>query len=62
MIYKHLTIEEREIIQEMLWQKKSIRAIAKKVKRNPSSISREIVVITSTGQAPKISASLSIQR
>ncbi len=42
MQYKHLTIEERETIQEMLWQKKSIRAIAKKLNRNPSSISREI--------------------
>ena len=42
MIYKHLTIEERETIQEMLWQKQSVRAIAKKLKRNPSSVSREI--------------------
>ena len=42
MKYKHFTIEERETIQEMLWGKKSIRAIAKKLKRSPSSISREI--------------------
>ncbi len=42
MKYKHLTIEERETIQLMLWQKKSIRAIAKRLNRNPSSISREI--------------------
>ena len=42
MQYKHFTIEERETIQEMLWQKQSIRAIAKKLKRNPSSVSREI--------------------
>lgn len=42
MQYKHLTIEEREIIQEMLWQKQSIRAIAKELNRSPSSISREI--------------------
>ena len=42
MIYKHLTIEEREIIQEMLWQKKSIRSIAKKLNRSPSSVSREV--------------------
>lgn len=42
MIYKHFTIEERETIQEMLWCKKSIRAIAKTLKRSPSSISREI--------------------
>lgn len=42
MQYKHFTIEERETIQEMLWQKQSIRAIAKELKRNPSSVSREI--------------------
>ncbi|MFH0892116.1 MAG: IS30 family transposase, partial [Candidatus Falkowbacteria bacterium] len=40
--YKHLTIEERETIQLMLWQKQPVRAIAKKLSRNPSSISREI--------------------
>ena len=42
MQYKHLTIEEREVIQRMLWEKQSIRAIAKELKRNPSSIFREI--------------------
>lgn len=42
MTYKHFTIEEREIIQLMLWQKKSARAIAKKLNRSPSSVSREI--------------------
>ena len=42
MKYKHLTIEERETIQEMIWQKSSIRSIAKTLHRNPSSISREI--------------------
>lgn len=42
MKYKHLTIEEREIIQLMLWQKSSIRNIAKALGRNPSSISKEI--------------------
>jgi len=40
--YKHLTIKEREIIQLMLWEKKSIRVIAKKINRPPSSVSREI--------------------
>jgi IS30 family transposase len=40
--YKHLTIEERETIQLMLWEKKSIRKIAKKLNRSPSSVSREI--------------------
>ncbi|MDD4106924.1 MAG: helix-turn-helix domain-containing protein [Candidatus Shapirobacteria bacterium] len=29
MKYKHLSIEEREKIQELLWQKTSIRNIAK---------------------------------
>lgn len=42
MKYKHLTIEERELIQKMLWEKKSIRAIAKLLKRSPSSVLREI--------------------
>ena len=42
MNYQHLTIEEREIIQLMLWQKKSVRVMAKELNRNPSSISREI--------------------
>jgi IS30 family transposase len=42
MKYNHLTVEEREKIQEMLWQKSSIRNIAKILSRSPSSISREI--------------------
>lgn len=42
MKYKHFTIEEREKIQEMLWQKESLRTIAKAVSRSPSSVSREI--------------------
>lgn len=42
MHYKHFTIEEREKIQEMFWRKKSIRAIARQLKRSPSSVSREI--------------------
>ena len=42
MKYQHLTIEEREKIQELLWQKVSVREIAKVVGRSPSSISREI--------------------
>jgi len=42
MKYKHLTIEERETIQLMLWEKKSVRSIAKKLNRSPSSVSREI--------------------
>lgn len=42
MKYNHFTIEERETIQEMLWQKSSIRAIAGAIGRSPSSVSREI--------------------
>lgn len=42
MQYNHFTIEERETIQEMLWQKSSIRTIARELNRNPSSVSREI--------------------
>ncbi len=42
MKYKHLTIQERETIQLMLWEKKSIRTIAKIINRSPSTISREI--------------------
>lgn len=42
MKYKHLNIWEREKIQELLWQKKSIRFIAEVLKRSPSSINREI--------------------
>jgi len=41
MKYKHLRIEEREKIQELFWQKKSIRYIANVLNRSPSSISRE---------------------
>ena len=42
MQYKQITIEEREIIQQMLWQNASVRKIAKALQRSPSSISREI--------------------
>jgi IS30 family transposase len=42
MKYKHLSIWEREKIQEFLWQKKSIRSIAIVLNRSTSSISREI--------------------
>jgi len=33
MNYKHLSIEEREKIQLMLWQKQSVRAMAKRSSR-----------------------------
>ena len=42
MKYKHLSIEEREIVQEMIWCKRSIRYIARKIGRSHSSIIREI--------------------
>jgi len=42
MKYKHFSIEEREKIQELLWQKASARAIAAAIGRSPSSVSREI--------------------
>lgn len=42
MRYNHLSIEEREKIQELLWQNKSIRQIAEELGRSPSSISREL--------------------
>lgn len=42
MKYKQLTIEEREQIQTLLWQKMSIRGIAKSIGRSVSTVSREI--------------------
>src|SRR3989344_1685307 len=42
MQYRHFSIEERERIQESLWDKESVRAIARKLKRSPSTVSREI--------------------
>ena len=42
MQYKHFTIEEREHIQKGLWEKRSIRSIAKELRRSPASVSREI--------------------
>ena len=40
--YTHFTLEERESLRIMASEGKSIRAIAKELKRNPSSISREL--------------------
>ncbi len=42
MKYQHFSIEEREQIQLMWWERKSIRSIAKAVNRSPSSVSREL--------------------
>jgi len=41
-IYKQLNIKEREIIQMRVWEKKSIRTIAKELGRSASTISREL--------------------
>lgn len=40
--YQQLNIAEREKIQELLWEKKSLRAIADYLGRNVSTISREL--------------------
>jgi IS30 family transposase len=42
MQYSHLLIEEREVIQQLLWEKRSLRHIAERLGRSVSSISREI--------------------
>lgn len=42
MQYRHFSIEEREKIQELIWQKASMRGIAKSLSRSVSSVSREI--------------------
>src|SRR3989344_6136211 len=42
MKYQHLDVKEREEIQAGLWNKESIRSIAKRLGRSPASISREV--------------------
>lgn len=42
MRYQHFLVEERETIQEMRWEKQSIRTIASALGRSHSSVSREI--------------------
>ena len=42
MHYHHLSVGEREEIQLGLWQNVSIRSLAKRLKRSPSSLAREI--------------------
>jgi IS30 family transposase len=42
MTYQHLRVEEREQIQRSLWEKRSIRWIAEKLGRSPSSVAREV--------------------
>ena len=42
MQYQHFSIEERETIQVMWWERRSVRAIARTLGRSPSSVSREL--------------------
>lgn len=42
MKFKHLSVEERELLQTLRWEKRSIRHIAGILQRSPSSISREL--------------------
>ena len=42
MKYTHFSIQEREQLQYLWWQRKSIRSIAKSINRSPASVSREL--------------------
>lgn len=42
MQYKHLLVEERESIERMIWEGRSIRYMAEVINRSPASVSREI--------------------
>ncbi len=42
MKYKHFSVVEREIIQRMIWEKKTMRDIGKVLSRSHTSISREV--------------------
>ncbi len=42
MAYEHLAVEERELLQERLWEKKSVRSIARELGRSHTSLLREI--------------------
>lgn len=42
MKYKHFSIEERELIQSMWLERKSMRDIAKRLGRSHTSVSREM--------------------
>lgn len=42
MKYHHFSIEERESLQYMWWERKSVRTMAKALNRSPSSVSREL--------------------
>ena len=42
MKYRHFSIEEREMIQSMWWERKSMRSIAEALGRSHTSVSREM--------------------
>jgi len=42
MKYKHFSVEEREVIQTMWWERRSMRDIAKVLGRSHTSVSREM--------------------
>lgn len=42
MQYQHLRVEERELLHQRLWEKKSLRSIARELGRSHTSLSREI--------------------
>jgi transposase, IS30 family len=42
MQYKHFSIEEREVLQKLWWERRSVRHIATEIGRSPSSVSREL--------------------
>jgi len=42
MKYRHFSIEEREVIQSMWWERKSTRSIAEALGRSHTSVSREM--------------------
>lgn len=42
MAYQHFSIEEREKLQYLWWERKSVRAMARELGRSPSSVFREL--------------------
>lgn len=42
MQYSHFSVEEREKLQQGIWERRSIRTIARELRRSPSSVAREI--------------------
>lgn len=65
MNYKHFSIEEREYIQQALWERKSLRSIALHLNRSPSSISRELKrnnPVRTTVYTPRIAQEKAIKK